>query len=131
MAEAADGRHRIDRWLWFARLYRSRSLAARAVGGGRVHVNGARVKPAREVAVGDRLDLARGPDAISVIVRALPERRGPAAEAAACYEETPESRERRELSRESRRLERERFVAPPARPDRRDRRAIRRLQGRD
>ena len=131
MAAGADGRHRIDRWLWFARFYRSRSLAAQAVGGGRVHVNGARVRPAREIAVGDRLDLARGPEAITVIVRALPARRGPATEAAASWEETPESRARREAANAARRMERDRFVAPPGRPDRRDRRAIRRLQGRD
>ena len=131
MAAGADDRHRIDRWLWFARLYRSRSLAARAVGGGRVHVNGARVKPSRELAIGDRLDLARGPEAITVIVRALPARRGPASETTGCWEETPESRTRREAERAARRFERSLAVAPPGRPDRRDRRAIRRLQGRD
>ena len=130
MAEA-DGRHRIDRWLWFVRFYRSRSLAARAVVGGRVHVNGSRVKPAREVALGDRLDLSRGTDLLTVVVRELPERRGPAAEAAACYEETADSRQRREQARVDRAFDRRLRVAPPGRPDKRERRAIRRLQGRD
>jgi ribosome-associated heat shock protein Hsp15 len=128
---AAEERHRVDRWLWFARFFRSRSLAAAAVAGGRVRVNGERVKPAREVASGDRLDIAQGDDVVSVVVRALPSRRGPAAEAAACFEESTESRARREAARLARRHQRELHVAPPARPDKRARRAIRRLHGRD
>ena len=128
---AADERHRVDRWLWFARFFRSRSLAAAAVTGGKVQVNGERMKPAREVAVGDRLDIAQGPDVVTVVVRALPSRRGPAAEAASCFEETDDSRSRREAARLHRRHERQLHVAPPSRPDKRARRAIRQLHGRD
>jgi ribosome-associated heat shock protein Hsp15 len=127
----AEERHRVDRWLWFARFFRTRSLAAAAVTGGKVQVNGERVKPAREVATGDRLDVAQGPDVFTVVVRALPSRRGPAAEAAACFEETDDSRARREALRLHRRRQRELHVAPPSRPDKRARRAIRQLHGRD
>ena len=127
---AADDRHRLDRWLWFARFFRSRSLAARAVAGGRVHVNGERAKPARDLAPGDRLDITLGPDVWTVIVRKLPSRRGPATEAKDCYEETPDSELRRSVARDRRRTDRLLIVAPAGRPGKRDRRAIRRLHGR-
>ncbi|MGH8135002.1 MAG: RNA-binding S4 domain-containing protein [Steroidobacteraceae bacterium] len=126
----AGNRHRIDRWLWCARFHRSRTLAAAAVNGGKVHVNGERAKPARSVAVGDRLDITLGTDAWTVIVLALPSRRGPAAEARGCYEETGDSVLRRAVARERRELERRSESAPPGRPDKRGRRAIRQLQGR-
>lgn len=126
----ADGRHRLDRWLWFARFFRSRSLAAQAVAGGRVHVNGERAKPARDLAPGDRLDITLGPDLWTVIVRKLPSRRGPATEAKDCYEETADSELRRSVARDRRRTDRLLIVAPPGRPGKRDRRAIRRLHGR-
>ncbi len=130
VVNAAGGRHRIDRWLWCARFHRSRSLAAAAVSGGKVHVNGERAKPARDIAVGDRLDITLGSDACTVIVLSLPSRRGPAAEARVCYEETTESILRRAVARERRQLERRSETAPPGRPDKRGRRAIRQLQGR-
>jgi len=125
-----EERHRVDRWLWFARFFKSRSLAAAAVAGGKVHVNGERVKPSREIVPGDRLDVAQGADIASVVVRALPSRRGPAAEASACFEESDESRARREAARLQRRHDRQLHVAPPSRPDKRARRAIRQLHGR-
>lgn len=126
----ANERHRVDRWLWFARFYKSRSLAAQAVTGGRVHVNGERAKPARDLVAGDRLDITLGPDLWTVIVRRLPSRRGPATEAKDCYDETPDSELRRSVARERRRTDRSLIVAPSGRPDKRDRRAIRRLHGR-
>lgn len=128
---AAESRHRVDRWLWFARFFRSRSLATAAVSGGKVHVNGERVKPSRELVPGDMLDITQGPDVLTVRVLALPSRRGPATEAAACHEETPDSRTRRDALRLHRKHERMLHVAPPARPDKRGRRAIRQLHGRD
>ena len=128
---AAESRHRVDRWLWFARFFRSRSLATAAVSGGKVHVNGERVKPSRELAPRDMLDITQGPDILTVRVLALPSRRGPATEAAACYEETAESRTRRDALRLDRKHARLLHVAPPARPDKRGRRAIRQLQGRN
>ena len=130
LVNAAAGRHRIDRWLWCARFHRSRSLAAAAVSGGKVHVNGERAKPARDIAVGDRLDITLGSDACTVIVLSLPSRRGPATEARACYEETTDSVLRRAVARERRQVERRSDTAPPGRPDKRGRRAIRQLQGR-
>lgn len=127
---AEQHRHRVDRWLWFARFFRSRSLATQAVAGGRVHVNGERAKPARELALGDRLDITRGVDVWTVLVRKLPSRRGPAAAAHECYEETPDSELGRCVARDRRRTDRSLIVAPPGRPGKRDRRAIRRLHGR-
>lgn len=128
---AEQDRHRVDRWLWFARFFRSRSLAAQAVAGGRVHVNGERAKPARDLAIGDRLDITRGVDVWTVLVRGLPSRRGPAAVAHACYEETPDSELRRSVARDRRQSDRSLIVAPPGRPGKRDRRAIRRLHGKN
>ena len=130
VVDAAGSRHRIDRWLWCARFHRSRSLAAAAVSGGKVHVNGELAKSARSIAIGDRLDITLGTDAWTVIVLSLPSRRGPATEARACYEETTDSVLRRAVARERRQIERRSDTAPPGRPDKRGRRAIRQLQGR-
>ncbi len=127
---AAESRHRVDRWLWFARFFRSRSLATAAVSRGKVHVNGERAKPSRELAPGDILDINQGQDVLTVRVLALPSRRGPATAAAACYEETADSRTRRDALRLDRKHARMLHVAPPARPDKRGRRAIRLLHGR-
>ena len=87
---------RIDRWLFFVRLFKSRSIAAQAVSGGRVHLNGARVKPSHAVRPQDLVSFKRSAVDFECTVIALPARRGPASEAARCYEEKPESRARRE-----------------------------------
>ena len=84
----------------------------------------------RALAPGDRLDITLGPDLWTVIVRKLPSRRGPATEAKDCFEETPDSELRRSVARDRRRTDRSLIVAPPGRPDKRDRRALRRLHGR-
>jgi ribosome-associated heat shock protein Hsp15 len=97
-------RMRIDKWLWTARLSRTRSLAAEAVRGGRVHVNGVAVKPSREVRVGDELELTLGRDRRTVIVRGAAERRVSAAEAAKLYLETEASVAERQRRQELRRL---------------------------
>jgi ribosome-associated heat shock protein Hsp15 len=118
---------RLDKWLWFARFFKSRSLATDAVAGGRVHVNGARVKPAHDVQVGDTLSITRGDMRFEVVVHGMLQRRGPAAEAQSAYVETPESIVAREQKREQMR------IAPPAplgRPDKHERRALRGLRGR-
>ena len=111
---------RIDRWLWTARLFKTRELAAGAVRGGRVHVDGVAVKPSREVAPGDQLEITIGPVRRTVIVRGAVERRVSAADAANLYEETEQSVAERERQIEMRRL------AGPvdlgARPTKRDRR---------
>ncbi len=102
---------RVDKWLWAARLLKTRALAADAVKGGRVHVNGERVKPSKDVRPGDRLELTTGPVRIAVVIRGTTPRRGPASEAALLYAETAESREARERHAAERRL------APPPRPE--------------
>src|SRR5690606_3522892 len=89
-------RVRIDKWLWAARFFKTRALAIEAVKGGRVQVDGARVKPSRTVRVGDRIEITIGQTRRTVDVRALSDRRGPASVAATLYEETPESRAARE-----------------------------------
>lgn len=117
-------RVRIDKWLWAARFFKTRSLATDAVQGGRVHVDGARVKPARDVRVGDRIEVPFGHGTMDVVVRALADKRGSATAAALLYVETDESRERRERERA------QRAMAPPpgadlhGRPGKRDRRRI-------
>lgn len=87
---------RLDRWLWTARFFKTRSLAAAAAAGGKVHVGGTRAKRARLVHVGDELRIRKGPYQYVVIVRGLSEHRGPPADAAQLYEETAESRQARE-----------------------------------
>ena len=124
-------RVRIDKWLWAARFYKSRSLAADAVNGGRAQLNGARVKPSREVAAGDELEVTIGQTRRVVIVRGVSERRGPAKAAALLYEETPDSIAARELAAEQRRLQ----SPPPGadlgmRPTKRDRRRLDSARGR-
>ena len=99
-------RVRVDRWLWAARFYKTRALASEAVLGGRVHVNGARAKPAKEVRPGDRLELRVGQVPWTVVVTGLADRRGPAPAAQALYEETVESRAARERLAAERRLAR-------------------------
>jgi len=120
-----DRNVRIDKWLWAARFFKTRSLASEAVSGGKVHVNGSRVKPAKTVAVGDSLRIQRGEVEMVVSVLALSERRGPATEAQELYEETEASRLAREANREQRRLLAAERAAPAGRPNKRDRRLIR------
>ena len=111
---------RVDRWLWTARLFKTRGLAAGAVTGGRVHVNGAAVKPSREVGPGDRLEISIGSVRRTVVVRGTAERRASAAVAADLYDESEESVAEGERQAELRRL------AGPVnlggRPTKRDRR---------
>jgi len=97
-------RQRVDKWLWAARFFKTRSLAAAAVDGGRVKWNGQQVKPARELTPGDELDIVAGELRWSVIVRALNAQRRPAPEARLLYEESAESVVRRQQQQEIRRL---------------------------
>ena len=122
---------RIDRWLFFVRLFKSRSLAAEAVGGGRVHVNGERVKPSRVLRVGDGIAFNRGAVPFECEVTALPLRRGPAPEAAACYRESEASVARRAQFAERMRLATAFAPRPHSRPDKHERRELRRIRGRD
>jgi ribosome-associated heat shock protein Hsp15 len=99
-------RIRVDRWLWAARLFKTRALAHDAVAGGHVRVNGERVKPARDVRPDDVLEVRAGDVVRTVVVLAVAERRGPAAVAATLYEETVESRAERARRAEEHRVER-------------------------
>src|ERR1044071_2342156 len=111
-AATEQDRLRIDRWLWCARLFKTRSVAAEAVRSGHVRLNGQRVKPAHAVKIGDALTLTLRDDSErDVRVAAIPARRGPATEAAGTYVETPESIERRRVAAQQRGLGP--VVAPP------------------
>jgi ribosome-associated heat shock protein Hsp15 len=123
-APDAESRVRLDRWLWAARFFKTRTLAAEAVAGGKVQVGGQRAKPAHAVRIGEILCVRRGPDEHTVAVKALSVRRGPACEAARLYEETAESQSRREQLAEQRRAQQLAFPQPAARPGKRDRRRI-------
>jgi len=123
---------RIDKWLWAARFFKTRSMAAQAVSGGKVHLNNARVKPARIIQVGDELRIRRGEVEFVVLVRGVTDRRGPAREAQLLYEETEESLRQREEMREQKRLEAAgRMYGPVKRPDKRARRQIRSFTRKD
>jgi ribosome-associated heat shock protein Hsp15 len=122
MAEAGAA-VRIDKWLWAARLLKTRSLAADAVKGGRVHVNGERVKASKEVRPGDQVEVAFGQGRrVTVDVLGVAERRGPASVAAELYSETDESRERREQMAAERRVAAGPDPRGGVRPTKRDRR---------
>ncbi len=122
----ADEKIRIDKWLWAARFFKTRSMASKAVSGGHVHLNSGRVKPARAVAVGDELRIVRGETVFVVVIQALSGKRGPATVARTLYEENAESVANREMKGEERRMLRmSRSVPPPKRPGKRDRRLIR------
>ncbi|OGR03992.1 MAG: RNA-binding protein [Deltaproteobacteria bacterium RIFOXYD12_FULL_50_9] len=122
---------RIDKWLWAARFFKTRSIAAQAVTGGKVHGNGVRVKPSRNVQLGDILTIRCGDWQYVVAVRGISSRRGPAAEARKLYEETAESVNTRERQREDRRLLGPGPIAPSGRPSKRDRRLIRSFTGKE
>ena len=115
---------RVDRWLWAARLVKTRALAVEAIKGGRVEVNGERAKPSKDVRPGDRVELSSGPLRRTVLVRATSVRRGPASEAALLYEETPESVAARERLAAERRLAGATGARGGPRPTKRDRRRI-------
>lgn len=116
---------RIDKWLWAARFYKTRSLAADEIGKGRVQLNGQEAKASREVKVGDRVRLRQGPVLRDIVVRGLSAQRGPAPVAQQLYEETPESIERRQAAAQQRRLAAEPALSiEQGRPTKRDRRQI-------
>ena len=133
MSEPADehpGAARIDRWLFAVRLLGSRALATAAVHGGRVHVNGERVKPAHALRAGDRVTFKRGALEFECTVAAFPERRGPARVATLCYEETAASRARSAEFSARMKLAAALTPRPDTRPDKHQRRRLRRLRGR-
>jgi ribosome-associated heat shock protein Hsp15 len=131
MSEPADGRTRIDKWLWAARFYKTRALAAEAIAGGKIQVNGERVKRAKALQVGDEVRIRQGPYEHQIMVRQLSDRRGPAVQAAALYEERAESRAAREAMAQQLKSLHSAFVPERGRPTKKDRREINRLNGRE
>jgi ribosome-associated heat shock protein Hsp15 len=129
--EASTTSMRLDKWLWAARFFKTRSSAAQAITGGKVHVNGERVKPARSIGAGDRLRIRRDRFEFNVTVLALNHQRRPAAEAQTLYEEGTESRQQREELAALLRAERAFGSGAGGRPDKKQRRdALRFKQGR-
>ena len=130
MTESED-RTRVDKWLWAARFYKTRALAAEAIAGGKVQVNGERVKRAKPLQVGDEIRIRQGSYEHRIVVRQLSNHRGPAARAAELYEETAESRAAREAMALQLKSLHSMFVPDRGRPTKKDRREINRLKGRD
>jgi ribosome-associated heat shock protein Hsp15 len=122
---------RIDKWLWAARFYRTRALAREAIKGGKVQLDGVRVKPGRTLSLGDRLTIRRGDEEYIVTVDDLGDRRLSASLAVEKYTEDPESAARREAAAEKRKLERQARQERLRRPDKRERRQIVRFTRRD
>lgn len=121
-----DG-HRLDKWLWHARFFKTRSLATAAISGGKVHLNAERIKPAHRVRIGDHISLSLHGIVGEFEVLGLPVRRGPAAEAQSHYLETPASAERRARFKEQQRLANVSRPRPDVRPDKRERRQLMKL----
>jgi ribosome-associated heat shock protein Hsp15 len=122
-SEAPQG-VRLDKWLWAARFFKTRSLATEAVNGGKVELNGTRPKPSKDVKLGDQLRIRLGPFIHAITVRALSERRGPASAAALLFEEAPESVAEREKLREQHRLAPSAQYDERGRPTKKDRRQL-------
>ena len=120
---------RLDKWLWAARFFKTRALASAAISGGKVHVDGVRSKPARAIAVGDRLRITKGAYSFDIIVRALSEQRGPASVAQTLYSETEESKAQRLIQGEKHRLASLFAPRPNHRPGKHDRRQLLKHKG--
>jgi len=122
-----EDRTRIDKWLWAARFYKTRSIAAEAVDSGKVLVSGARVKPARVLKLGDQLEV-RTPGAVYIVhIKALSAKRGPAAQAATLYEETTESRQARAAAKLEQTAHPDAYIK--GRPTKRTRRTMHKVRG--
>jgi len=115
---------RLDKWLWASRFYKTRQLAAEAINGGHIHLNGQRVKPSRIVKVADKLAIHKTPFTFEITIEALSVRRGPAKEAQLLYVEDEDSIKKREELAEQRKLNAAQFPHAERRPDKRDRRRI-------
>jgi ribosome-associated heat shock protein Hsp15 len=119
---------RIDKWLWASRFYKTRGKAREAIVGGKIQLNGNRVKPGKTLKAGDTLRIQRGEEEFTVDVMAASGRRGPAAEAQALYREHPDSATRREAEAAARAARRAEQAGRDRRPDKRQRRQIIRFQ---
>lgn len=131
--DSSKSRVRIDRWLWAARFFKTRSQSATAIDGGKVDINGARVKRSKMLEVGDTVHVRKGPYEFELQVLALSEKRGPATAAQLLYNETEDSQEARRQHDEARALERANLPMPilkGPRPTKKDRRDIARFKKR-
>ena len=115
---------RLDKWLWAARFFKTRSMAREAVAGGKVHLNGNRAKPGRTLNIGDELRIQRGEDVYTITIVELSGQRGPAAVAATLYEESEANRLQREKLATDRKLAHEQYATRERRPDKRQRRKL-------
>ena len=129
MTQVSDTRVRIDKWLWAARFFKTRSLAAQAVEGGKVKLNDARVKPAKTLHIGDRVEIHIEAYEWFITVRALSEQRGPAAAARELYTEDEQSSERRAAAVAARREGLHPFAEHGGRPVKKQRRTMQRIRG--
>ena len=125
----ASGDVRLDKWLWAARFFKTRSLATDAIDSGRVRLEGERIKPARSVRIGDKLSIDNGSSRWEVVVMSVSDKRGPATVARDLYEETDESILKRERDQEARRLFPEPGSSIKGRPTKRDRRQLTKASG--
>ena len=129
-SESSLQKVRLDKWLWAARFYRTRSLAKQAIEGGKVHFAGSRVKTSKEISVGDELTIRQGSATTmsekTIIVKALSTQRGNATIAQTLYEETKESIERREYYKEQRKLAN--LARPDTKPNKKQRRDLQRFR---
>ncbi len=119
---------RLDKWLWAARFFKTRQLAIEAINGGKVHLNGQRAKPGKDIAIGARLEISKDQYAWDITVKALNNQRRPASEAVLLYEETPESHAKRQADIAQHREERELGIQSDGRPNKRERRLIHRFK---
>ena len=119
-----DSSVRLDKWLWAARFFKTRSVAREAVSGGKVHLNGNRAKPGRSVNIGDELRIQRGEEEFKVSIAELSIRRGPAAVARTLYVESEDNRIEREKLAEERKLNHQQDARREGRPDKRQRRKL-------
>ena len=120
---------RLDKWLWAARIFKTRALAVEAINGGKVHLNNVRVKPSRMVHIGDELDVTRGVDRYQLTIEGLNDKRRPAKEAQLLYTESEESIKKREADIEMRKIQNASMVRPERKPNKKQRRRIIKFKG--
>ena len=122
--KTVDTSVRLDKWLWAARFYKTRSLARTMIDGGKVHYNGRRSKPSKLVEIGDLVKLRQGTDEREVLVLEVSEHRGKAEQAQALYQETADSIKKREQNAQARKLNSQFAPSPERRPDKKERRTL-------